>query len=328
MAMKIKPTRGTKSRIETVKNALVDYQMVYATDTKELGVKNTDGTISYMANETSMAELDGKLDKWTVESDEDWAYIKKFDGSQGIMVIDERATNTTLAKRTNEGTIRTADAIRTDDAVPLGQADGRYALKSDIPDIPSTDGFATKAELSGKLDKLTGTTTRHRVYTKLGNGNQSYIETDRAATGGTLVERESAGEVSTGTATQPRHAINLGQADGRYALKTEIPDIPDLSWTLIATDNSSGTASYITIPSGYKELYIFSESGGAPVLLNTSLINTQARSVQSLSGFKSSTVNARVLNPIATWHMSNSTTLRKGWVNGEGMTTTFYIYGR
>lgn len=80
-----------------------------------------------------------------------------------------------------------------------------------------TDAEKSKvSEVDNKVNKLTGTSTRHRVYTKLANGNQSYIETDRVATGGTLVERETDGEISTGIATLDRHAVNLGQADVRY----------------------------------------------------------------------------------------------------------------
>ena len=88
---KIKVARATKSRIETIKESLLNYELVYSIDTKELGVKNNDGTVTYigvttelnwgnilgkpttftpsthnhtMANVTGLgAALDGKLDK-------------------------------------------------------------------------------------------------------------------------------------------------------------------------------------------------------------------------------------------------------------------------
>lgn len=39
--------RGTKDRIETIKDLLNNYTLVYSIDTNELGVKNSDGTITY-----------------------------------------------------------------------------------------------------------------------------------------------------------------------------------------------------------------------------------------------------------------------------------------
>ena len=47
MANKIKLGRGTKARIETIKETLENYELVYSMDTNELGVKNSDGTITY-----------------------------------------------------------------------------------------------------------------------------------------------------------------------------------------------------------------------------------------------------------------------------------------
>ena len=54
MANKIKLGRGTKARIETVKNNLDDFEIVYSTDTNELGVKNNDGTITYFGVVTEL----------------------------------------------------------------------------------------------------------------------------------------------------------------------------------------------------------------------------------------------------------------------------------
>ena len=48
MANKIKPARGTKTRIEAIKATLETNEIVYATDTGELGVKNSDGTVTYI----------------------------------------------------------------------------------------------------------------------------------------------------------------------------------------------------------------------------------------------------------------------------------------
>ena len=50
MANKIKLARGTKANIEANKSSLLDYEIVYSTDGKEIGVKNSDGTITYFLN--------------------------------------------------------------------------------------------------------------------------------------------------------------------------------------------------------------------------------------------------------------------------------------
>lgn len=46
--------RGTKARIETIKDLLNDYTLVYSTDTNELGVKSNDGTIIYFGVVTEL----------------------------------------------------------------------------------------------------------------------------------------------------------------------------------------------------------------------------------------------------------------------------------
>ena len=53
MANKIKLGRGTKARIESIKGSLSEYEIVYATDTFELGVKHNDGTIKWTPRELS-----------------------------------------------------------------------------------------------------------------------------------------------------------------------------------------------------------------------------------------------------------------------------------
>lgn len=54
MANKIKLGRATKARIETIKDTLDNYELVYSLDTKELGVKNNDGTITYIGAVTEI----------------------------------------------------------------------------------------------------------------------------------------------------------------------------------------------------------------------------------------------------------------------------------
>lgn len=54
MANKIRLGRATKARIETIKETLSSYELVYALDTKELGVKNSDGTVTYIGAVTEI----------------------------------------------------------------------------------------------------------------------------------------------------------------------------------------------------------------------------------------------------------------------------------
>lgn len=54
MANKIRLGRGTKARIETIKETLDNYEIVYSMDTNELGVKNSDGTITYFGVVTEL----------------------------------------------------------------------------------------------------------------------------------------------------------------------------------------------------------------------------------------------------------------------------------
>ncbi len=54
MANKIRLGRATKARIETIKETLDNYELVYSIDTNELGVKNSDGTITYIGVVTEL----------------------------------------------------------------------------------------------------------------------------------------------------------------------------------------------------------------------------------------------------------------------------------
>ena len=54
MANKIRLGRATKARLETIKETLSSYELVYSMDTRELGVKNSDGTITYIGAVTEI----------------------------------------------------------------------------------------------------------------------------------------------------------------------------------------------------------------------------------------------------------------------------------
>ena len=62
MANKIKLARGTKTRIEAIKATLETNEIVYATDTGELGVKKADGNIEYFMNATDINNILGDIE--------------------------------------------------------------------------------------------------------------------------------------------------------------------------------------------------------------------------------------------------------------------------
>ena len=67
MANKILVARGTKARIEAIKSSLSTNELVYSTDTGELGVKNADGNIQYFMNVEDVNALVNALDNSKVD---------------------------------------------------------------------------------------------------------------------------------------------------------------------------------------------------------------------------------------------------------------------
>ena len=54
--------RGTKARLETIKLELLVNTLVFATDTKELGIKLSDGNIEYFMNATDINAIVGDIE--------------------------------------------------------------------------------------------------------------------------------------------------------------------------------------------------------------------------------------------------------------------------
>lgn len=54
--------RGTKERLEQIKLDLLVNTLVYATDTKELGIKLSNGNIEYFMNATDINEVVGDIE--------------------------------------------------------------------------------------------------------------------------------------------------------------------------------------------------------------------------------------------------------------------------
>lgn len=62
MGFKYRLPRATRDRIETIKSTLLDFTLVYSSDTKELGIKNVDGSITYIG-QTEELEWNNILNK-------------------------------------------------------------------------------------------------------------------------------------------------------------------------------------------------------------------------------------------------------------------------
>jgi hypothetical protein len=62
VANKILVARGTKARIEEIKSTLATNELVYSTDTGELGVKKANGNIEYFMNATDINEVIGDIE--------------------------------------------------------------------------------------------------------------------------------------------------------------------------------------------------------------------------------------------------------------------------
>ena len=62
MANKYQLPRGTKARLESIKNTLANFTIVYATDTNEIGIKKANGNIEYFMNATAINEVIGDIE--------------------------------------------------------------------------------------------------------------------------------------------------------------------------------------------------------------------------------------------------------------------------
>ena len=67
MANKILVARGTKARIESIKSSLSTNELVYSTDTGELGIKKADGNIQYFMNAEDVNALVDALENSKVD---------------------------------------------------------------------------------------------------------------------------------------------------------------------------------------------------------------------------------------------------------------------
>lgn len=99
------------------------------------------------------AEIDGKLDKSTDVTDYAQIYVKMADGSQSTVNTAAATIPYSIPQRTDSGRLYAEKGLESD---PSSVANMRNIADVEAK-IPDVSGFATKSEVSEKLDKTGGT---------------------------------------------------------------------------------------------------------------------------------------------------------------------------
>lgn len=79
---------------------------------------------------------------------------------------------------------------------------------------------ADTALQTGKLDKVTSTTTSPQVYAKLTDGSQSMVPYTSSNTASTIVQRDASGRISVGTPTDSSNATTKQYVDSQVSSET------------------------------------------------------------------------------------------------------------
>ena len=186
MANKILVGRGTKARLETIKETLLSYELVYSMDTNELGVKNSDGTITYIGKTMELewsnilnkptfstvatsGEYDDLLNKpdLTLKLDKNFASLPN---QTNPLLTDVLVLNrgTTVQKVTLGNLLAQVDSeifIVVANLPATGIANKIYLAPSDDPE--SIDNYVEWLWYDGKWERLGGfTLDLSNYYTK------------------------------------------------------------------------------------------------------------------------------------------------------------------
>lgn len=241
MANKILVARGTKSRIEEIKSTLDTNELVYATDTGELGVKKANGEIEYFKNATDIDVIvDNKVDKVSGKglSKNDFTdnYKNKLDN---IEAGAEKNTVDSVNGKTGTVVINKSD-------VGLSNVDNTADLAKPI-------STATQTALNLKADKtqlnnyVTTTTFDMQMLEKLGikpNGtdlliidgmiNPLYIDDTSYKVNHPIVNSQSAMlalDVPAGTVV-----VRTDTATKELFLLTQLPASTLANWQLVSSN--------------------------------------------------------------------------------------------
>ena len=143
-------------------------------------------------------DADTKLDKATSSTNVGQAYIKNADGTQGMLNMNTDIMAGAIALRLASGGLK-------------------------VPLIPVADSDATSKKYSDDtfLAKQTGVTSYPQLYGKYGDGSQAMIPTTTNAVAGTVVQRQSNGQITLPNqndyAPSDDQAISKRYADAHYA---------------------------------------------------------------------------------------------------------------
>jgi Cu/Ag efflux protein CusF len=154
MANKILVARGTKARIEEIKSTLTVNELVYSTDTGELGVKKANGNIEYFMNATDIgAIVDDKVDKVS---------------GKGLSTNDFTNNDKNKLDGIEAGAeVNTVDSVNGQTGVVVLDAEDVGALPDDTPLFSGDyDDLSNKPYIPTKVSDLTNDTGYITGYTE------------------------------------------------------------------------------------------------------------------------------------------------------------------
>ena len=176
---KIVEEQGSQT-ITSLSIEAVDAGVVKFVITMENGDTIESENFTYVTPSALSTALAGKLDKVTGSTTNQQVYTKSSSGSQEMVDVSQNADAYTMARRGSGGILK----------VGTPSADADATTKKYVDDADAT-----------KLDKVTSTATRGRVYFVDASGNNQMYEVAKAPTGETIVARTNTGAVRTATPT-------------------------------------------------------------------------------------------------------------------------------
>lgn len=267
MANKIKLGRATKARIESIKETLDNYELVYSIDTNELGVKNSDGTITYfgvvtelewsnilnkpnfatVATSGAYADLTGKPDL-NLKLDKDFSALPS---QENPLLTDVLVLNrgTTVQKVTLGSLLAQVDTqifIVVSTLPATGVANKIYLVPSSEPETQNElDEFIWVENAWEKIGAVTVDLSNYFNKTEINSMLESKVDKNAPITAGThpKITYDEKGLVTGGEALAESDIPNLN-ASKINAGTFDISRIPNLH----ASKITSGVFDTVRIP--------------------------------------------------------------------------------
>lgn len=136
--------------------------------------------------------INGKLDKVTGATPYHQVYTKKYDGQQAMYNLSDKAINSSIILRDTSGHANIVDPVIDENIANKGYVDGA---------------------VSGKLDKVTTTSTYPQTYIKNTNGQQTMYSISPNAVASTMMVRDGDGRANIASPTTDGHIANKAYVD-------------------------------------------------------------------------------------------------------------------